>query len=986
MKNIIYFTLLVSIGLAEVEYNHPEFNWHTFETENFQIHFHDETEMTAREAATVAEVIYPKITEFYDFKPKEKTHLILIDPDDYSNGAAYYYDNKIMIWASPLDFELRGSHRWLQNVITHEFAHIVSLQKAMKAGTKIPGAYLQFMNYEKEKRPDVLYGYPNTLISYPIPGTIVPPWLAEGVAQYMYENADWDHWDTHRDMILRDRAIHGKLLSFTEMNTFGKKGIGNESTYNAGFALSTYIANEYGPESLKKIMVELSSLTQFSINTAIENAIGITGAVLFNNFKSSLETQYKLLVSPIEINPVEGQQIQKEGTTNIYPKWHPVKNGFAYLSNKENDFFSQTDLFYYDIEIDEDKKLISGIHSAPSWHPNGELIFYSKKPKFPNKVGSKYYDIYSYDMEMEKEERLTVDARAFNPVFIQSDSTIAYLATFDGGQDIYVLDLNTNTSTKITDFKDRPILSHLTYSEKNHSLYFDITTHHYRNIGRLDFSSNAITNELENPLFDERNMAESPNGIQLFSQDKSGIYNLYMINPVDTTAGYVTNLSGGAFMPDICKDGRVLFSLYKEGQYTISLLDSLQLIDESLVGYSPNYFENNSGYNNPLVELNTSASKPYSDQFPNMFIMPKVMIDYGTIKPGFYFYSSEVINRLSIFGGASLNQYNDVDLFFIFDFKRFYPTLFFETFYLTRNTTDNTIYQGVYKIDDNIKFRLVQFRTGLKIPIFGSLFEVSGTRQWYRAFIKQEVMTSEHGILEAGAAYDYFRGWSLSGDWSLNMVKRRLDKTINPSKGYKIWSKIDLEKNDFIEGLNLSESGTLTEDFKSNNLGRIQLGGSYYYEIPWQKRWTVSLTGQFGWISNQNVDSFFHFYLGGLPGLKGYPFYSIQGTNSAMVDGTFRIPLFMEKHYKAKWMIWQNSTLGAIFQIGNAWTTKFLKNEVKKSIGIQWRMNGFSFYNFPTAIELEYHQPLDKFEREINEKTIQYGNEGRTYVKVLFDF
>jgi outer membrane protein assembly factor BamA len=226
----------------------------------------------------------------------------------------------------------------------------------------------------------------------------------------------------------------------------------------------------------------------------------------------------------------------------------------------------------------------------------------------------------------------------------------------------------------------------------------------------------------------------------------------------------------------------------------------------------------------------------------------------------------------------------------------------------------------------------------------------------------------------------------MSGDWSLNMVKRRLDKTINPSKGFKIWSKIDLEKNDFIEGLNLSESGTLTEDFKSNNLGRIQLGGSYYYEIPWQKRWTVSLTGQFGWISNQNVDSFFHFYLGGLPGLKGYPFYSIQGTNSAMVDGTFRIPLFMEKHYKAKWMIWQNSTLGAIFQIGNAWTTKFLKNEVKKSIGIQWRMNGFSFYNFPTAIEVEYHQPLDKFEREINEKTIQYGNEGRTYVKVLFDF
>jgi hypothetical protein len=231
------------------------------------------------------------------------------------------------------------------------------------------------------------------------------------------------------------------------------------------------------------------------------------------------------------------------------------------------------------------------------------------------------------------------------------------------------------------------------------------------------------------------------------------------------------------------------------------------------------------------------------------------------------------------------------------------------------------------------------------------------------------------------------------------MIKRRLDKGINPSKGFKVWAKIDLEKNKFIEGLNLSESGTLTEEWDDNNLRRLQAGGSIHYEIPGQNRWTVSLTSQVGWISNNNVDSFFHFYLGGLPGLKGYPFYSIQGTRSAMIDATFRMPIFMEKHYKAKWTIWQNSTLGAIFQVGDAWTNaeevepeEELKENhadafsLKKSVGIQWRLNGFSFYNFPTAIEVEYHQPINKFEREINEETITYGNEGRTYVKVLFDF
>ena len=259
---------------GEVEYNHPEFNWQTFETDHFKIHFYDETEISAREAASVAEKVYDPITKFYDFYPKEKTHIILTDPDDYSNGAAYYYDNKIKIWATPLDFELRGSHRWLQNVITHEFAHIVSLQKAMKAGTKIPGLYLQFMQYEKEKRPDVLYGFPNTLISYPIPGTAIPPWLAEGTAQYMYENADWDTWDSHRDMILRDRVIFDKMMTFNEINTFGKKGIGNESTYNTGFAFASYIANRFGPESIKSIFQELSSPFEFATLDPLASASG----------------------------------------------------------------------------------------------------------------------------------------------------------------------------------------------------------------------------------------------------------------------------------------------------------------------------------------------------------------------------------------------------------------------------------------------------------------------------------------------------------------------------------------------------------------------------------------------------------------------------------------------------------------------------------------------------------------------------------------
>ena len=160
------------------------------------------------------------------------------------------------------------------------------------------------------------------------------------------------------------------------------------------------------------------------------------------------------------------------------------------------------------------------------------------------------------------------------------------------------------------------------------------------------------------------------------------------------------------------------------------------------------------------------------------------------------------------------------------EFKRFYPTLFFETFYLTRNTNDKTMYQDVYPIEDDIKFRLVQFRSGLRIPLYGTNIDLAGTRQWYRAFINQVLSTED---INAGIAYDYFKGWSMGADWSLNLVKRTLNRSIHPSSGLKLNLTIDYEKNKFIEGLNLSESGTLTGDYSNNDLGRFNFDGRYYY-------------------------------------------------------------------------------------------------------------------------------------------------------------
>ena len=123
-KGLILLLLLIFPLLGK---NHPELKWNTLESEHFLIHFHNGTEKTAYKVLDIAEFIYNPVTSMYNYYPKKKTHIIIKDTDDFSNGAAYFFENMIEIWAKPLDYDLRGSHRWIQDVIAHEFTHIVQL-------------------------------------------------------------------------------------------------------------------------------------------------------------------------------------------------------------------------------------------------------------------------------------------------------------------------------------------------------------------------------------------------------------------------------------------------------------------------------------------------------------------------------------------------------------------------------------------------------------------------------------------------------------------------------------------------------------------------------------------------------------------------------------------------------------------------------------------------------------------------------------------
>ena len=192
----------------------------------------------------------------------------------------------------------------------------------------------------------------------------------------MYPNADWDNWDSIRDMILREQVINNNMLSWSELNTFGKSGIGNESVYNTGYAFSKYLAITYKPEVLSKIMKSLAKPGNYSINKAIKSATGKSGKEVYNDFSNILLKRYETLSESLLLNKKNGHIIIDEGSANLHPTWNQDASMFAFLSNKDNDYFSSTDLYIYNLNSKSSKKIVKGVYSKPTW--NGEKIYYSK--------------------------------------------------------------------------------------------------------------------------------------------------------------------------------------------------------------------------------------------------------------------------------------------------------------------------------------------------------------------------------------------------------------------------------------------------------------------------------------------------------------------------------------------------------------------------------------------------------------------------------
>ncbi len=1042
--------LVLTVRGQFIEYNHPQLQWQSFDTGHCTVHFHNGTKNTALIVGKIAEEIYPHITKLYNYEPDGKIHFVIKDTDDYSNGGAFFLDNKIEIWASNLDYIMRGTRNWLRDVVTHEFAHMVSIQNMIKSNLTFPYGFLQVFSYEKERRKDVVRGFPNGIVSYPLSSINIPIWFAEGTAQHQADGSRYDYRDPHREMILRDRILYDRMLTYNEMTVFGKSSHGNESVYNLGFSFIDYLTNRFGEQILEQITEASSKWNAYTFEGVLKDVIGLPADTLYAQWMDSLQNVYTERTASIRANPVKGSPVEKEGSANLYPVWSADGSKIAYVSNRGQDYFSINRLIIYDKQSKKKTAVANKISSSLSWSPDGRYIAYSRQER--DSYGSAYNDLFLYDLQKEEEIRLTRYLRGSNPDFSHDGKKLVFVSATNGlhQMNIYHLperfdvefnktlyfDIETGALTEQKDnderllrkvefrggkieqvlqFTDTRQIYHPRWSPDDAQIIFDTAIEYGRNLAVYEIKEKSFDfflkaeEELRYPFFD-------PGGDFLYyAASTTGIYNIYRYDLQSGAGELLTNVTGGAMMPSVNQAGELVYACYDSLGYHIYEISQPEALDRSQAEYDPNYIASipDKNFDNTITE--NPEIRPYKQTFTPIHLLPRIMIDYGTVKPGLYLFSGDMLNKYLLLGGAAINSNLDYDLYGYFEVNEFKPSLFVEVFNMSANIDDKLeIERGedyVLTYDMDVNFDLTEARVGANFNPWHFLnFEAALLWRNYKAKIHYNELydpVKKRWEPPFTFHYTYLKGYALEWRIIADLITPGIDKAINPTAGRYIYFKHSYESSDFLDDFALQ--ATRAEIFKNYSYNQFDLNWEEYFENPLMNDHAIGLHLRAGYI-DRKVDGFFHLYGGGLLGMKGYSFFSMEGRHKLIGTLSYRFPLFKNIDALIGHVYFDKIFFGVFYQYGNTWGRSlegqqysnlsdnekevfdrikdFDLMEFKRNIGLQLRLESFSFSLFPTRFFAEAVFPLDVAQNydDSRDRLVTYPREWRYYFGALYEF
>jgi hypothetical protein len=599
--------LLYSSSPTWAQYNHPELKWHTIKTPHFFIFYHEGKfmEEIAHDVADIAETVYGRITELYDYQMDERVPIIVYGNEDITNGFADPIFPRITLYTPFIGnlADYRGMHdEWLINLIAHEFSHVVHLRSAWG----FP-AYLRYI-----------------LGGIVIPNALSPNYYVEALGQYGSQAIGADGWDAHRDMVMRQRVLNDDLYTYRQMVGINQQQTPyGESHYNSGLSFVNYLVERYGPDAINRINRTNNGTSLLGFDWALGSA---TGGKNFDDLYREWEGHLR------EVYSKQKEKVLKEGT---YPEvkhlWPHIEAGGAarYSDDGKSIAFTGRERFYqsYSLYIapssgGEPQKAADEVsRDFLDWR--GNRVIYVKAERNPN--GSLINDLYVYNYTAKETKRLTDGLRGYYPASSPDGSRIALVRNENGTPNIFTINADGGNLKQITHTDHRAIYNDLRWSPDGMKILFSKFDGKRMSVYLIDADGSNLRTLIYD-RYENLNPLWSPDGESIiFSSDRNGIFNLYELRLSDNRLFRLTNTLGGLFAQDF-KNGGLLLASYTNEGYKVGTVQ-YRPVEIGLYQIDPSIDENHI-----TVERGTYEDLHYYNPFDTLhpiFSYPSVGIEGG---------------------------------------------------------------------------------------------------------------------------------------------------------------------------------------------------------------------------------------------------------------------------------------------------------------------------------------------------------------------
>lgn len=560
---ILWSEVVFPQGFGKNKVQYRNFDWKFIQSKHFDVYYYGSARSLAEFTAEEAESSYVSLKKDMRYEIQKRIPILIYNSHndfEQTNVTSYLLEESIggftEIFKDRVVVPFQGNYVEFRNVLHHELTHAVMFQMLYGGGV---GSMLTTMARFQ-----------------------VPPWLAEGLAEY--ESLDWD---TDSDMFMRDATLNGYVPPISQLYGY--------MSYKGGQSVLKYISEKYGGPKIGELLGKVR--LHRSMEKGLKQSIGVGTEELTKRWHKYLRKTYWPDIEnrdePEDMGKRLTDHTKERNFLNNSPSLSPKGDRMVYLSNR-SDYID----VYVMSTVDGKNlgRLVKGgrsdlfeelhwLRPGMGWSPDGKRVVLAAK------AGAKDA-LHILDVQKNKiiDTHLFSLDGLFSPSWSPDGKQIVFMGMDRGQSDIYVFGLTDGELKKLTDdvFSDldptwSPDGNQIAFvsDRGNHTEFlledFSMELHDYSqyDLYTLDVRTAEITRHTSDEA-NEQSPAFSPEGDKIaFVSDENGINNIYILDRMTKDIYPITNLLTGVSQISWSREGsRLAFASFYNGGYDIYLLNN----------------------------------------------------------------------------------------------------------------------------------------------------------------------------------------------------------------------------------------------------------------------------------------------------------------------------------------------------------------------------------------------------------------------------